>query len=100
MGKPGGADILVCFESVSGEHSCPPRTDSSLRNGRQECLPPPIFPVALNRYAKGDTMRKALLLLCLVGALALLQPIARAVGTSYWRQSNEADFKAGTLENV
>src|SRR5438105_5379481 len=31
--------------------------------------------------------------------LVLAAPVL-AVGTSYWKQTSEADFKAGTLENV
>ncbi|HET6246937.1 MAG TPA: hypothetical protein VFE47_04495 [Tepidisphaeraceae bacterium] len=45
-------------------------------------------------------MRKIVFLMCLGGALAVSQQIASAVSTSYWRQANTADFKAGTLENV
>jgi hypothetical protein len=41
-------------------------------------------------------MRSFTLLITLLLAAAS----ARAVGTSYWTQTNEADFKSGTLENV
>jgi len=46
-------------------------------------------------------MRKfTILLFCILSGFAVTVPIADAVGTSYWTQSNETDFNTGTLENV
>jgi hypothetical protein len=42
----------------------------------------------------------ALLVLGLVLAVVMPSYFASAVGTSYWKQTSEADFKNGTLENV